>query len=419
MNHLKLFVLTYIVLMTSGYLCAQHAQAIDLSKALKVGDVFVPPAAVQQMRGDGKEINLKKLEDKVVILDFFDTFCGTCIQAMPGLQKLQNKLKNKLQIITVGWQDKATLEKFFDRNEFLKENKVNLPVIYADVYLKQRFPHQSVPHVVFLFKGKVQAVTGSKLINEENVLELFRNGKIDLPLKDDFGKGNLMGSEQQGMRLKGAVSLSGYQDGVPFESLRFQKDTVTGLQKTSFYNVSIYSAVMSAWAKIKKSDYIPRAERLVLEVKDPNRYKDISNIGNIWYSQHAISYERLDSIHRTDSAQAAVVLHDLHSFLGIRSYKAMKEIPCLILKPCPVKPHTGGTPSNGMVYEGSGAMAVMTDLSGLYPPVLDMVKSKDKITLGAYDNLEELNQQLGAYGIKAEVGSGELEVLVIEEINSK
>lgn len=415
MNHLKLIVLTYIMLMITGYLYAQHGGTIDLSKALKVGDTFVPPVAIQQMRGNGKAINLEKLEDKVVILDFFDTFCGTCIQAMPNLQKLQNKLKNKLQIITVGWQDKATLEKFYDQNEFLKENKVNLPVIHADVYLKERFPHQSVPHVVFLFKGKVQAVTGSKLITEENVLELFRNGEIDLPLKDDFGRGNLLGSEHQGMRLKGAVSLLGYQNGVPFESLRFQKDSLSGLQKTSFYNVSIYSAVMSAWAKIKKSDYIPRPERLVLAVKDPNRYRDTANIGNMWYTEHAISYERLDSIHRTDSAQATVVLNDLHNFLGIRSYKTRREVPCLILKPCPVKPYTGKKLIAGMVYEGSGAMAVMTDLSGLYPPVLDLVKSKDKITLGTYDNLEELNEQLGVYGIRAEVGPGELEVLVIEE----
>ncbi|OOG15736.1 hypothetical protein BWD42_23945 [Sphingobacterium sp. CZ-UAM] len=401
--------------MIIGYLNAQHVGNIDLSKAIKVGDTFVPPAAIQQMRGDGKEIDLQKLEDKVVILDFFDTFCGTCIQAMPRLQKLQDKLKNKLQIITVGWQDKATLEKFFDRNEFLKENKVNLPVIYADVYLKERFPHQTVPHVVFLFKGKVQAVTGSKLITEEHILELFRNGKIDLPLKDDFGKGKLIGSERQEMQLKGAVTLSGYQHGVPFESLRFQKDSVTGLQRTSFYNVSIYSAVMSAWAKIKKSDYIPRPERLVLQVKDQNRYKDISNTGNIWYTEYAISYERLDSIRRTDSAQAMLVLNDLHSFLGIRSYKAMKEIPCLVLRPCPKKSYTGQRPLDGMLYEGTGAIAVMTDLSGVFPPVLDLVKSKDKITLGAYDNLAELNEQLVVYGIRAEVGPGELEVLVIEE----
>jgi len=415
MKYIKLIVLTCIMLMTGFYAHAQSDKKIDLSKSLKVGDFFVAPSAVQQIRGDGKVINLQKLADKVVILDFFDTYCGTCIQTMPKLQKLQEKLKDKVQIISVSWQDKATLEKFFEKNEYLKENKVNLPVIYSDVYLKDRFPHKGVPHVVFLYKGKVQAITGNKLITEDHILDLYKNGKIDLPLKDDFGKGNLLGQTAGELQIKGAVSLSGYQNGVPFESFKRQVDSMSDLQKTSFYNSSIYSAVMSTWAKIKKADYIPRSERLLLKVKDPNRYKDTANIGDVWYMQNAISYERLDAIERTDSAQACIVLKDLHSFLGIRTYKMMKNIKCLILSPCPVKPYTGNIPLDGMTYDGSSVLAVMTDMGQQFPPVLDLVKSKVVIKLGAYSNLKELNEQLVSYGISASIGIGEQEVLVIEE----
>ena len=415
MKYLRLIVLIYATLIQAIYAVAQSEKYVDLSKALKVGDAFTPPDALQQLADRGTSVNFTKLENKVVVLDFFDSYCGSCIQSMPRLQKLQNKLKRKMQIISVGWQDKATLEKFYDNNRFLKENKVNLPVIYSDVYLKEQFPHQTVPHVVFLFKGKVHAITGSDLINEENILKLFNSGKIDLPLKDDFGKGNLMGANMIDTGLKGAMSLSGYQNGVPFESFRIRTDSVTGLQKTSMYNVSIYSAILSIWAKIKKVNYIPRPERLVLDVKEPNCYEDIANIGDIWYTQHAISYERLDSIVRSDSVQAAIVLNDLHSFLGIRSYRTMRKMDCLILRPCSVVPYTGREPLHGMVYEGSSVMAVMIDMGTKFPPVLDLVKSRNRITLGNYNNIEELNEQLAAYGIKAEIGLGEQEVLVIEE----
>lgn len=415
MKYTRLIVLTCIMLMTGFYAHAQSDKKIDLSKSLKVGDFFVAPNAVQQIRGDGKVLNFPKLADKVVILDFFDTYCGTCIQTMPKLHKLQEKLKDKVQIISVSWQDRATLEKFFEKNEYLKENKVNLPVIYSDVYLKDRFPHKGVPHVVFLYKGKVQAITGNKLITEDHILDLYKNGKIDLPLKDDFGKGNLLGQTSGEVQIVGAVSLSGYQNGVPFESFKRQVDSVSGLQKTSFYNSSIYSAVMSTWAKIKKADYIPRSERLLLRVKDPNRYKDTANIGDVWYMQNAISYERLDAIERTDSTQACIVLEDLHSFLGIRTYKMMKSIKCLILSPCPVRPYTGNVPLDGMTYDGSSVLAVMTDMGQQFPPVLDLVKSKMVIKLGAYNNLKELNEQLVSYGISASIGMGMQEVLVIEE----
>ncbi len=415
MKYIPVIALTYL-LMIMG-ICA-HAQIknVDLNLALKVGDTFVPPSAVQQMRGTGKLIDLHKLKQKVVILDFFDTYCGTCIQSMPKLQKLQDKLKDKVQIITVGLQDQATLNKFYDSNAFLKEHQVNLPVIYSDVYLKERFPHLSVPHVVFLYQGKVQAITLGDVITEENILSLYQKGSVDLPLKDDFGKGNLMGIDKNSIHFKGTVSLSGYQNGVPFESFRRGQDSITNLQKTSFYNVSVYSAVMSTWAKIEKADYVPRPERLLLKVKDPNRYDDIANVGSSWYAEHAISYERLDAIQRTDSAQARIVLDDLHSFLGIRTYKKMQKMDCLILKPCPIKPYTGQESLKGMSYNGTAVLAVMTDLGMQFPPVLDKVNSKEKIVLGSYKSLQEMNEQLAQYGIKAEIGTGEQEVLVIEEM---
>ncbi|AIM36741.1 hypothetical protein KO02_08530 [Sphingobacterium sp. ML3W] len=405
-----------MMLITAQYTNAQSDKKVDLSKALKVGDTFVPPNSIHQMRGNGKPIELQKLKDKVVILDFFDTFCGICIQTMSKLQKLQDKLKDKVQIITVGWQDRATLEKFFEQNEFLKENRANLPVIYSDLYLKELFPHRSVPHVVCLYKGKVHAITGNKLITEEHILGLYNNGQIDLPLKDDFGKGNLSGQAKNEMPIKGMVTLSGYQNGVPFESFRRKIDSVSRMQKTSFYNVSVYSAVLSTWAKIHKANYIPRPERLVLKVKDSNRYVDTANVGDVWYAQNAISYERLDSITRTDSTQACIVLNDLHSFLGIRTYKMMMNIECLILKPSPLKIYSRKISLNGMTYQSTAALSIMTDMSRQFPPVLDLVKSEEEIVIGNYNNLEEFNEQLAHYGIVAEIGIGEQEVLVIEEV---
>ncbi|WP_400262959.1 hypothetical protein ACFX5U_07750 [Sphingobacterium sp. SG20118] len=38
------------------------------------------------------------------------------------------------------------------------------------------------------------------------------------------------------------------------------------------------------------------------------------------------------------------------------------------------------------------------------------------IKLGNYNNLGELNEQLATYGIVAEIGMGEQEVLIIEEV---
>ncbi|MFD2904648.1 TlpA family protein disulfide reductase [Sphingobacterium anhuiense] len=418
MEHLKLIALQICLLITFSTAHTQPNQKVDLSKSLKVGDTFTPPSSVQLMRGEVKKIDWKALENKVVILDFFDTFCGTCIQSMPELQELQHKLKDKLQIFNVAWQDKATLDKFYATNAFLKENNVNLSVIFADTYLKERFPHQSAPHVIFLFKGKVHAVTGNRLVTEENILKLYNTGTVSLPLKDDFGKGDLAGQiDNASQKTREGVWITGYQDGVPGESMRIKKDSISGLIKTSFYNESISNAIKFTWAKIKPGNYITRAERRVFNVKNPEKYYDFGNEGDVWYVKNAICYERLDKMQRADSVQARVVLNDLHNFFGITSYKTMKEIECLILKPCPVKPYEGKAIEGAMDYMGTLILATMTDMGEQFPPVLDLVKSKEKITIGPYTNLEEFNEQLAAYGIEAVIGRGMQEVLVIEEVN--
>jgi hypothetical protein len=51
-----------------------------------------------------------------------------------------------------------------------------------------------------------------------------------------------------------------------------------------------------------------------------------------------------------------------------------------------------------------------------FPPIVDLVKSDAAMRIFEYDTLEELNRQLAACGIKAELDEEEIEVFVIAEI---
>lgn len=422
MKNIQNYLLTILYIgLSAGILIGQPKEAPDLSHAIHVGDTFEAPKAIQLMRGNTQKIDWKKLENKVVLLDFFETSCGTCIQTMPKLQKLKEQYPDQFEVIVVTWQDKLTMEKFFASNDYLKEHQVNLPVIYGDTYLKGLFPHRMVPHAVLLYKGKVQAITTSGFVTPESVLKLHREGSINLPLKDDFGKRDLLGklgSTTNNFKL--GTLITGYQNGVPYQTLTFEADNLTGLYKSSMYNTSIYSALLGLAARVnlKKTIYIPRMDRVVWKTNDPSKYYNFSNLTEEqWMVDNAICYERFDNKSRTDSMQARVILNDFANYYGLKVYTELRNMKVLVLDSTSFKPFKTLENIKAMTYLGTAVFAGFTDLSERFPPVVDKVKSDIKIEIYPYDTLEELNVQLAGYGIKAEMGFEEIEVLVIEEID--
>lgn len=406
------------LLLGLGMVQAQSSKTADLTKRLYVGDSFVPPVSVQLIRGLEKRIDWKQLEDKVVLLDFFDTSCATCIQTMPKLQRLKDLYPDKFEVITVTWQDRNTMTHFFSKNTFLKEQGVNLSVIYSDSYLKGLFPHQTVPHAVLLYKGKVKAITSSGFITEENILKLHQNESIQLPLKDDYGRRDLLANQSSDSRqFKLGTIITDYQDGVPYRSWKFELDSVTGLYKSSIYNASLFTALKAivSKGKLNKSNYIPRMDRVIWKVRDSTIYYDFAK-ENDWRIRHGICYERYDAIQRNDSVQAQIVREDLEDFFGVRVYEGTYKMKVLSLISTDIKPYKAPKGVEAMVYLGTTVFAGFTDLSEEFPPIVDGVKSELEIKIYPYKSLEQLNEQLASYGIKAVHSEKEIEVLFIEEI---
>ncbi len=82
---------------------------------LKIGDP-VPPFSLQTL--DGKTLDITSLKGKVVLLDFWATWCGPCRQAMPELKELLLKNTGKpLVVVSVSAdQDRKAAEEYVRSN---------------------------------------------------------------------------------------------------------------------------------------------------------------------------------------------------------------------------------------------------------------------------------------------------------------
>src|ERR1043166_8835648 len=80
----------------------------------KIGDA--PPAfglekALQAP--DGKKVEWAALKGKVVVLEFWATWCGPCIAAIPHLNELADKFKDEpIQFIAITSEDEKVVRRF-------------------------------------------------------------------------------------------------------------------------------------------------------------------------------------------------------------------------------------------------------------------------------------------------------------------
>jgi thiol-disulfide isomerase/thioredoxin len=100
----------------------------------------------------GGKVSLAEQKGKVVLVDFWATWCGPCRAAIPNLVSMYNTYKDQgLVVLGISLdQEKDALPKF------VKEYSINYPILYGDQQVTKAFEIQSIPTlVIFDKKGKI------------------------------------------------------------------------------------------------------------------------------------------------------------------------------------------------------------------------------------------------------------------------
>jgi thiol-disulfide isomerase/thioredoxin len=78
-----------------------------------------PDISVESLKETGKRLSLKDLRGKVVLLDFWATWCGPCREVMPDIQQLYDKYHEKgLEVLAISDEERSVVEQFESRSGY-------------------------------------------------------------------------------------------------------------------------------------------------------------------------------------------------------------------------------------------------------------------------------------------------------------
>lgn len=163
-------------------LWAQVPYAQDRSSMIKIGDM-APPLALEgilQASVDVGALN-ENLKDKIVVLEFWATWCGPCRKAIPHLNELVEEFRKKpVQFISV------TDEEEWKVKNFLKVTPISGWVgLDRDKSMFKTYGVQLIPQTVIIDqKGRIAAITSPNLLNSQ-LLEKLLEGITLTPTTDD------------------------------------------------------------------------------------------------------------------------------------------------------------------------------------------------------------------------------------------
>ena len=154
---------------------------IGFAQGPKVGDKLPPFTLDRVVNSQRPTISAADAAGKLLIIEFWGTWCTPCIPALRHLDSLQKQFADDLVVIAVSDDSVERLQKF------LTKYPVSIPLASDPKRVMQRlFKYQMVPHTIVVDRNqRIVAVTTPDQLSETVINKLIKKQSVSLAVKED------------------------------------------------------------------------------------------------------------------------------------------------------------------------------------------------------------------------------------------
>lgn len=336
----------------------QDNKAIDVTtKGLQIGQQ-VPDITINNIHNyKATTAKISDFKGKLLILDFWATWCSPCVAMIPKMDSLQKQFEDKVQFLSITYQENHIVAPFLSKlNNSAKSSIIG---VTEDKELHKMFPHVSLPHYVWIDKnGIVTAISDLKAVTANNISSLIYSAdqtvipkKRDMQIAYDQNIPLLInGNAGNGESMKSHSVFTGYIEGLPTgyhmtTNLATTKLTATNLSISWLYRLT-YGMLINEFLG---------NNRIIIEVNKPATITPAAVKSMDERNKNSFCYELVLPVENRDRL-AIYMKQDLDRFFD--QYKVTIEkrtVPCLALERTSLIDKIaskGGKP--GASFKGSG-----------------------------------------------------------------
>ncbi|KAA8475687.1 thiol-disulfide isomerase/thioredoxin [Arcticibacter tournemirensis] len=417
-----LIYLLLILLLSLSAIISSYAQTQP--KALEIGDT-IPDITITRLHNyTSPSVNTADFRGKLLIIDFWATWCTACIVNFPKMDSLQKAFGSKLQVLLVTREGAGKVLPFWERYNKNRGQALGLPTVLNDTVLNDLFPHRFIPHYVWIgADGIVKAITGPEKVNAANIAAFTGGTNRQLQQKKDLDpeKPLFLSDDLPAASLvHHSILLRGRYEGLSSGNHQRHTENYTGLAVTNASLLWLYQTAAIMLFRQRGESFNDR--RMIIR----SRLQVASATPDSLYT-----YEILVPPQQQEQMYP-YMLADLNRYSPVKGRVERLKVKCLVLRRSGRKDllkSKGGKPENRLYnktdpYMQNTSLASLlvrlNSLNKLQLPVVDETGYTGNADLrfqASFDDLLALRRNLQAYGLELKEASRVLPMLVISDKN--